>query len=152
MREQHIVEILDNAPFGSFNENELSVMREHCAECGDCRKAFIAARVSSAAIKFESEQFFEPSPFFQTKVMAALREQRGETKTLWDFWRLWQASSSLVTMMIALVAMLMFAVVLAPSHQILASSGDQAEAVIFDQGGAANDLTNEQVLQAIYDR
>jgi hypothetical protein len=55
-------------------------------------------------------------------------------------------------MMIALVAMLMFAVVLAPSHQTLASSGDQAEAVIFDQGGAANDLTNEQVLQAIYDR
>jgi predicted anti-sigma-YlaC factor YlaD len=151
MREQHIVEILDNAPFGSFNENELSAMREHCAECGDCRNAFAAARISSAAIKFESEQAFEPSPFFQTKVIAALREQRGETKTLWDFWRLWQASGSLVTMMIALVAMLMFAVVLAPSHQTMAA-GDQAEAVILEQDAIAKDMTNDQVFQALYDR
>jgi hypothetical protein len=152
---EHIVEMLDGAPFGSFSGDELAGFREHCRECESCTTAFTAAQTSAAVIKFDSEQVFGPSPFFQTKVMAALREQRSEaSRSIWNFARLWQASASLVTMMVALVAMLMFAVALAPSHQTYASSSssmDQTEAVILEQDNP-RDMTNDQVLQAIYDR
>jgi predicted anti-sigma-YlaC factor YlaD len=148
---EHIIEILDGTPFDRLSESELSIINAHSTGCGQCRDAFQAAGISAAILKFESAQEPEPSPFFQSRVMAALREQRSNGKTVWDFWRLWQASGSLVTMMVALVAMLMFAVVLAPSNQTLASSTDPTEAVIFEQDNTL-DITNEQVFPVIFER
>ncbi len=148
---EHIIEILDGAPLGSLSENELREIRAHSDGCGKCRDAFQAASISAAMFKFDSEQAPEPPAFFQTRVMAALREQRGNAKTVWDFRRLWQASGSLVTIMVALVAMLMFAVVLAPSNQTLASSTDPTEAVIFEQENTS-DIANEQVFPVIFER
>lgn len=143
--------MLDGAPLGSLSEDELREIRAHSDGCGECRNAFQAASISAAMLKFDSEHAPEPSAFFQTRVMAALREQRSNTKTVWDFWRLWQASGSLVTIMVALVAMLMFAVVLAPSNQTLASSTDPTDEIIFQQENTS-DITNEQVFPVIFER
>jgi hypothetical protein len=153
MRDNHIIDILDAMPFDSLSESELSEIQTHSKACEECGKALQAARVSAAILKFESEPLFEPSPFFQTKVMAALREQRSNARSVWDFWRLWQASGSLVSVMVLLVAGLFFATVLAPNtHGDTMAFADESEAVIFEQESALKDMTNEQMFPVILER
>jgi hypothetical protein len=153
MKEQHIIDILDGAPFENLSEAELSQIQAHSAGCGECASAFQAARVSAAILKFDSEQAFEPSPFFETRVMAALREQRAGAKTVWDLWRLWQASGSLVSVMVLLVAGLFFATVMAPNtNGDTMAFADESEAIIFEQENALKDLTNEQIFPVIFER
>jgi hypothetical protein len=155
----HIIDILDAVRFDALSETELAVINKHsadCADCGDCRSAFQAARISAAVLKFEAEEsVFEPTPFFQTKVMAALREQQETSRrSIWDFWRVWQASGPLVSLMVLVVAGLMFASVLAPvTHgDTMASFGDESEAVIFEQDNTLRDISNEQVFPVIFDK
>ena len=159
MNEQHIIEILDTRPFGEFSGEELSQMRAHSAECGECRNVFQAAQGSAAMLKFEAEQALQPSPFFHTRVMTALREQqekRGGLKPVWDLRRLWQASKSLVSLLVVMVAALFFAGVLAPgaqgSTEPAALTADTTEAVIFEQDNTLKDITSEQIFQEIYER
>jgi len=154
MNEQHIIEILDTTPFAALGESELSAIGAHTARCEKCREAFQAAKASSVLLKFEAEQVSEPTSFFQTKVMAALREQRKNLKPVWDLRRLWQASGSLVSLMVMVVAGLMFAVELAPTHadiQALATA-DSTEAVILEPDSALKDIVSEQIFQEIYER
>ena len=155
MNEQHITDILDGAPLAGLSEGELSAIAGHTARCGECRRAFEAAKASAAVLKFEAEQSPEPTPFFQTKVMAALREQRKNLKPLWDLRGLWQATGSLVSLMLVAVAALIFAVELAPAtrgdSQAMASA-DSAEVVIFEPDSALRDMTSEQIFLEVYER
>jgi len=94
----------------------------------------------------------EPSPFFQTRVMAAWREQQA-VESEPAFMRLWKSASALVsTMALATVVLAVTTFVYpdpatAVTEQV--ASSDAAEAVIFDQGD--EQLTYEQVLSTIYD-
>ena len=93
----------------------------------------------------------EPSPFFQTRVMAALREQQA-AESAPALWRLWRSSRALVSSMAlstAALAVLSF-VVAAPATTALDQTAAvfSAESVIMDQ--EADELTYEQVLNAIY--
>lgn len=156
MKEQHILDILDNTQFEALSADELTMIREHNADCGDCRSAFGAARFASAMLKFDSEEnIFEPTPFFQTKVMAAIREQRATGRNIWDFWRIWQASGSLVGAMVLLVAGLMFATILAPSSSAgsdIMAIADESEAIVFEQEVTLRDMNSEQVFPVIFER
>lgn len=155
MNEQHITDILDSTPLARLSDGELSAIGEHTARCGECRQAFQAAKASAAVLKFEAEQAFEPAPFFQTKVMAALREQRNSLKPVRVFWRLWQASGSMVSLMVLMVAGLIFAAQLAPAargdNQPVAAA-DSTEVVILEPDSALRDMTSEQIFQEIYER
>jgi|ERR1044072_244013 hypothetical protein len=156
MNEQHIIENLDARPFAEFSENEISQMRGHSAECTDCGTAFQAAREAMLILKFEAEQTFEPSPFFHARVAAALREKRGNLRPVMDLWKIWQASGALVSVMVAMVAVLFFAGAVAPNASgniaPMASTPDTAEAVIFEQDNTLKDITSEQIFQEIYER
>ena len=54
-----------------------------------CRNAYEAARLSAVVIKSRAQVTIEPSPFFQTRVMAALREQQA-VDSVPAMFRLWK--------------------------------------------------------------
>jgi len=153
MKEKHITEILDNASIVSLSESELNEIRAHAEDCVSCRGAYEAARLSAVVIRSRVKSTIEPSPFFHTRVMAALREQQA-VESVPAMLRLWGSAKSLVSSMAvatAALAVLSFAL---PSPAIPASdqavSAYSAESVLL---GQANDdqMSYEQVMSTIYD-
>ena len=151
MNEKHITDVLDNAALASLSQRELSDMRAHARECKPCCDAFAAAQISAAVMRERAQVVIEPSPFFQTRVMAALREQQAaESVPAWL--RLWRSSRALVSSMaLGTVALAVLSLtVSAPSTPALDQTALalSAESVILGQDG--DELTYEQVLNAIY--
>jgi len=152
MKDKHITELLDNIALASLSPAELEELRAHVEECDPCGCAFDAARCSSLIIKQRAQVMVEPSPFFQTRVMAALREQQA-VESVPALWRLWNSSRALVSSMALTTAALgalsfLIAAPVTPALDQTASTYS-AESVILDQG-ADDQLTYEQVLSAIY--
>ena len=156
MREEHIKELLDREGLAGLGERELAAMRSHAAACGECARAYEAARVSASLLEARGAETFEPSPFFQTRVLAALRErQRAGVEAAWSFGRLWRAAGLLVSSMAASVAVLAALTFVAPQEatqtQIASADAYNAEDVILDQGApSATQVSDEQVLATIY--
>ena len=152
MKDQHIIEIIDNVSFATLSTTELEEIRGHARECDSCGAAFEAAQLSALVIKERAHVNIEPSPFFQTRVMAAWREQQ-TVESVPAFMRLWKSASALVsTMALATIALGALTFVYPEPATALTdqlASADAAEAVIFDQGD--EQLTYEQVLSTIYD-
>jgi hypothetical protein len=153
MKEKHIIEILENAPLASLTESELLTVRSHAESCLACRRAYEAAQLSTLLIKERVAETIEPSPFFQTRVLAALREQQASNKVP-VLSRLWKSAGALVSSMAVTTAALAALSFLAPgagtgTTQEAALSPYSAEAVVFNQD-QGDDLTDEQVLSAIY--
>ena len=150
MKDKHIIEILDNASIAALSESDLNEVRAHALECGACRSAYEAARLSAVVLKSRAQVAIEPSPFFQTRVMAALREQR-ESESVPAFSRLWKSAKVLVSSMAlttAALGVLSFALPTTPDDQAL--SAYSAESVIMGQS-ADEQLTYDQVLSTIYE-
>jgi hypothetical protein len=152
MNDKHITAVLDNAALASLSQSELSEIRAHARECKPCADAFAAAQMSAAVMRERAQVVIEPSPFFQTRVMAALREQQA-TESVPAFWRLWNSSRALVSSMaLSTVALAVLSFMF--SAPATTTAGDQtvsvlsAESVILGQ--ESDELTYEQVLNAIY--
>ncbi len=153
MNNQHILEILDEKRFDDFGGDELENIQSHCARCSPCRQSFEAARISSVLLKVRAENpAIEPSPFFQAKMMNALRAKQNLRKPIAAFRRWWQASSVLVCSMLLLVFAFVALTLLAPK-----SNTDEAvstynlyttDSVILNQ--KPRNLTTEQTLEVIY--
>lgn len=154
MNQTHIIEILENSPLASLSESELLTVRSHAAECLSCRRAYEAAQLSTLLIKERAAETIEPSPFFQTRVLAALREQQANNNVSL-FSRLWKSAGALVYSMAVTTA------VLAALSFLTPGAGNQttqeaffhpysAEAVVFNQDQGEDQMTYEQVLSAIY--
>ena len=155
MRDEHIKKLLDGAPLARLGETELAAVRAHAAVCAECRRAFEAARASASMLKARAAEGFEPSPFFQTRVLAALRERRAAEEG-WTLARLWRSAGLLVSSMAATVAALAVFTFVAPEQspaQELASGGTySAEALIFDEGATADEpMSYEQVFSSLYE-
>ena len=148
MKDEHIINLLDDTPFSSLSIEQLDIIRSHSRECADCMNAYQAAKLSSVILAERVQSVVEPTPFFQTRVMAALLEQQSvESVPAWL--RLWKSAGALVSSMaVATVALaaLSFAVP-ANSPEPLATAST-AESVIFDQ--ANEELSYEQVMSTIY--
>ncbi len=153
MKDKHIIEILDNASLAALSESELSAVQAHALECGSCRSAFEAARLSAMVLKSRAQVTIQPSPFFQTRVMAAVREQR-EVESAPALFRLWKSAKVLVSSMAlttAALGVLSFALPsTVTSDDQMISSAYSAESVIMGQN-ADEQLTYEQVLSTIYE-
>ncbi|MDT5294082.1 MAG: hypothetical protein QOJ76_962 [Acidobacteriota bacterium] len=156
MRDEHIKGMLDDAPFAALKESDLASMRAHAAGCDGCAQAFEAARVSSLLLKERASVTVEPSPFFQTRVLAALRERQA-TDDAWSLRRMWKSAGLLVSSMAATVAALAALTFIAPSatttttEVAAADNSYSAEAVILDDGGSDEPMTYEQVLTTLYE-
>ena len=152
MNDNHITEVLDNAALASLSPSELDEIRAHARDCEPCGNAFAAAQLSALVIQKRAQAVIEPSPFFQTRVMAALREQQAaESVPAW--WRLWNSARGLVSSMalttaaLAVFSFLTSAPATPPPDQTV--SALSAESVILGQ--EADELTYEQVMSAIYE-
>lgn len=151
MKDNHIIELLDNAPIESLSKSDLNAIRAHAEACASCRSAYEAARLSAVVLRSRVQATIEPSPFFQTRVMAALREQQA-VESVPAMWRLWKSARAVVSSMAvttAALAALSF-IVPAPVTSLAdqTASADSAESVILGQ--ANDELTYEQVLSTIY--
>jgi len=156
MNDNHIIEILDNRPFAELNDSELRMMASHAAGCLNCNRAFEAARISALLIKEHADEAAQnalnANPFFQTRVMAAWREQRATNVSALR--RLWNATGALVATMAATTAALAVLTFVAPSpdttnQPTAALVPYSAESVVLDQSDNEQ-LTDDQVLSAIY--
>ena len=150
MKEKHITEILDNASIASLSEIELKEIRAHGKNCASCREAFEAAQLSAVILRSRAQVTIEPSPFFQTRVMAALREQQA-VESVPAMWRLWRSAKVLVSSMAVTTAALAVLSVALPATSTTVdqpASALSAEAVIMGHG--SDELTYEQVLNTIY--
>ena len=152
MNDKHIIEILDSAPRNSLSREQLEIVRTHSLECSECQRAYLAASLSSVLIKERSQTTVEPSPFFQTKVLAALRARQA-AENVPVFGRLWKSAGVLVSSMAVTTAALAALSILVPANTMPASeqtaTAYSAESVIFDQG-VDDQLSYEQVLSTIY--
>jgi hypothetical protein len=151
MKDKCITEILDNTPVANLSEGELNEVRAHTQGCVSCRGAYEAARVSAVVLRTRAQTTIEPSPFFQTRVMAALREQQA-VESVPAMLRLWRASKALVSSMAvttAALAVVSFALPASPTSVVDQTAPVySAESVIMDQSD--DQMTYEQVLSAIY--
>lgn len=154
MKEKHIIEVLDNGSILSLSEIELNEVRDHARECESCRGAYEAARVSMLVVRSRAASAIEPSPFFQTRVMAALREQQA-VESVPAIVRLWNSARAVVSSMAvttAALAVLSFfiAAPATPAPDQQTASLFSADSVIMDQAGEEQ-MSYEQVLSTIYD-
>jgi hypothetical protein len=151
MNDKHIIEILDNASIATLSEIELTEIRTHSKDCVACRDAFEAAQVSTVILRSRAQVTIEPSPFFQTRVMAALREQQA-VESVPAMWRLWKSAKVLVSSMAATTAALAALSFVLPATSTPAVdqpvSAMSAEAVIM--GSGSDEMSYEQVLSTIY--
>ena len=151
MKDNHITGVLDNAALASLSSNELDEIRAHARDCEPCGNALAAAQLSALVIKERAQAVIEPSPFFQTRVMAAIREQQA-AESVPAFWRLWTSARGLVSSMalttaaLAALSFMVAAPATVPSDQTTAALS--AESVILGQD--SDELTYEQVMNAIY--
>lgn len=155
MKEKHVIGILENSPLASLTENELLTVRSHAEGCLPCRRAYEAAQLSALLIKERAAEEIEPSPFFQTRVLAALRERQNNVPILS---RLWKSAGALVSGMALTTAALATFSFLAPGagtgtsqETVAALSPYSAEAVVLNQDQGDDQMTDEQVISAIYE-
>ena len=152
MKEKHITEVLDNASIAKLSEFELNEIRIHVKSCASCRNAYEAARLSDVVIKSRTQVTIEPSPFFHTRVMAALREQQA-VDSIPAMFRLWKSAKVLVSSMAVTTAAL---AVLSFVYPVPVAGGeDQAESAYSVEsvvmGQASDEMSYEQVLSTIYE-
>lgn len=154
MTMEHIIEMLDNTAIANLSESEMKMVRAHTEDCARCRNAFEAAQVSALLIKERAAETIEPSPFFQTRVLAALRERQAEGPA---FVRLWRSAGALVASMAATtVALAALSFVIpsvetdTPREATAALASYSAESVVLDQSPDDDQVTDDQVLSTIY--
>lgn len=151
MKDKHIIDVLDNTSIASLSESELSEVQAHARECVSCRDAYEAARIAVVVLQSRAQTKIEPSPFFQTRVMAAWREQQA-VESVPAMLRLWRSTRALVSSMAVTTAALAALTFILPAQT--APLTDQtasmlsAESVIM---GSDDQMSYDQVLSAIYE-
>lgn len=153
MRDQHIISMLESTRFTSLSESDHAAIRAHSTSCDECARAYKVASVSASMLENRMAETVEPSPFFPTRVMAAIREKQNEGPALA---RMWRAAGALVSSMAAAVvlfAVLSFSV---SGEQTLpgdvaASNRYSAEALILDEAEETLEQASDaQILNTLY--
>ena len=155
MKDEHIISLLENTPFGGISEADLEVIKVHAAECDSCASAFSAARVAFVMLQERIAESFEPSPFFQTRVMAHLRERQAASQP-WSWNRIWRATSALAASMVATVVALAVLTFVVPESstegfEFSSARNISAEEVILNPGDSLDEVSDGFVLTTLYD-
>lgn len=152
MKDEHIIDFLEQTPLPMLSESDVAMIRTHARGCQPCQEAYEAALLSTLLLKERAAENVAPPPFFQTRVLAALRERQAGN----SLWRMWKSAGALVSAMAVTVAALATLTFVAPAEtgtdlQQLATNGYSAEEVILDQEDSPQEqMSYEQVLSTIY--
>ena len=156
MKDQHIISLIENTSFGSISESDLQKIKAHAAECDSCESAYAAARLAAVMLRERTAETFEPSPFFQTRVMAHLRERQAAQTWSWD--RIWRAAGALASSMVATVAALAVLTFVIPdvsnTGELVDASARNAysvEEVIINPGDSLEEVSDGFILTTLYD-
>ncbi|HMJ25864.1 MAG TPA: hypothetical protein VK475_08550 [Pyrinomonadaceae bacterium] len=158
MKTEHVISILESNPFVALNRDEVAKIEAHALTCEACRKAYEAAQVSAVLLHERAREAFEPSPFFQTRVLAELRERQAANEK-WAWSRLWRTAGGLASSMVATVATLAILTFVIPGTQITEpqNSGStfsaySTDAVMFDENAVPSDqISDSDVLATLYE-
>ena len=155
MRDQHINTLLEEKPVSRLSADELAVIESHIAACSDCLRAYRAAQLAESLIEARAAESHEVSPFFKTRVMAAIREQRLSPEP--GAWvRIWRAAGSLVlamaTLMVILIGLNVFIspADAPPSPEVFTSQNIYSPDEVLGQDDMTEE-TYDQVLGTMYD-
>jgi hypothetical protein len=156
MKEQHIIDILENAPLARLDESQMRAIRIHVESCAACARAYRLAQLSTLLIKERAAESVELSPFFQTRVLAAFREQQAVNHVP-AFRRLWRSAGALVSSMALTTAALAAFTLLGPGSTMPTPAETSAvlnpysaEAVVLDSSPNEDQMSYGQVLGTIY--
>ena len=156
MKDKHIINLIESAPLSELSKSDLSEIRTHVDECAGCHQAFEAAQIALLLLKERAAETFEPSPFFHTRVLAALRE-RQTTNEQWAWSRMWRAAGALASSMAATVAALVVLTFFIPGQvstvvpETTALNAYSAEEVILNRGDSDDQVSDGQVLTTLYE-
>lgn len=168
MRDEHIIAILEQSPASDVNGDERARIEAHIGVCSDCRRAYAAALVAQSLVRARAAETIaaetiEVSPFFKTRVMAAIREQR-LTPEMPSLLRLWKAASALVSAMVVVLVVLTGLTVFSGSDDVSSPSPSTAIAVTepqslylgdylaFEPGGSSDEaMPYDQVFETVYE-
>src|SRR4051812_39789553 len=104
MKERHITDLLD-AGRGSLTGEDRIFIERHVAGCESCSADLKNSRIADILVTARSSEIIESSPFFSTRVMAALRERQTQADPF-SLFNLWHTARGLITGMAALVLLL----------------------------------------------
>ena len=152
MKGKHITNLLDERG-NDLSDADRVLVETHIVDCTACRRGYEAARVVKGLVQERAAVRTEASPFFQTRVLAAIRE-RQVTPEPFAFWRMWQAARTMVGALALAVAVLAGTTFFlrSPTPQggnTMAASADASEQMLL--GVAPEDVSDSQALAAIYE-
>lgn len=157
MKNQHIIGILEEQPLHRLSDSQRATIEAHLVNCLDCLPAYQAAVMSAELLQARANEIIEPTPFFKTRVMAALRERQAEQA--FSFLAMWRATRAVIASMVVGVAILLtlnFYIGGIPStalpNEVSANDSIYSpEWVILENGNNADELTDSQVLTTLYE-
>jgi hypothetical protein len=131
---------------------ELSEIELHAEGCAPCRRGYNAWAISQDLIRARAVEEVQPPPFFNTRVMALIRERKAapQSASLADFWRASRiVMGSIIAVILILVSLTIISAVRGGSTLPLDSAsselavGNSAEQVVMgDASTAASDNVN----------
>lgn len=155
MKNEHIISLLEEPPPGQLSDSDRAAIEAHISDCPACLKAYQAATVAAELLLARAAEIVEPTPFFKTRVMAALRAQQAAQRS--SFAALWKTARAAVASMVAVVVLLLTLTFYlgdspAGSNEVSGKGSlYSAESVILDNASNADDWTDEQVLSTLYE-
>ena len=156
MPDTHIIRTLEEKPFDSLSGDDIASVESHIAICDECKCAYDAARIAASFIQARTAETEDVGPFFNTRVMAAIRDRRLSREEP-PLVRMWRAAGALVSTMAILVVMLAGMTIFSesPDSQMTIASSQNIyspEYVVLERGNLGDDeLANDQVVSTIYD-
>ncbi|MCI0663272.1 MAG: hypothetical protein L0220_19575 [Acidobacteria bacterium] len=152
MGEQHIIELLDTRPLSDLRDAELSAINEHTASCLSCRQAFQAAQLSNLLLRSRAELKTEPSAFFKTNLIAAIKDEQVQLGPFSVF-RIWREAYSLIYSMAALAVIiggLTLSQLGSNTQNMRLSTTDPLEMLVYGTDSASVELSYGEVLMDLY--
>ena len=112
MRCKHVIEQLADYRHGRLGQAEVGAVRSHLAGCPACTRQLRLEQFAGMLLAATREEV-EPSPFFATRIQAALAAARGEAARKHGIFVWWEALRQLAPPMVALM-LLIFALTFVP--------------------------------------
>ena len=139
---------IDGQRLDRLEGDQRQAILSHSEGCTECRRWLDAVSVAASLIKSRASVELEPSPFFTTRVTAAIRDWNAPAPR-WSAEKMWASTRAIVAAMFAIVIILLaLNVFLSKAPEI--PSIDTARMVMDESQSTDENLTSGQVLDTVF--